>query len=118
MHYTIPKNAQVLVNFWAIGRDPQNWEDPVVFNPERFLGSHFDFKGSDFEFIPFGSGRRICPGLPMAAKHIPLIVAFLIHCFHWSLPDGKDPTDLDMSENYGLTLRKEQPLLLIPKCKT
>ncbi|KAI5601560.1 hypothetical protein POPTR_001G109300v4 [Populus trichocarpa] len=117
MNYTIPKNTQVLVNYWAIGRDPKSWEEPVVFNPERFLSSNLDFKGNDFEFIPFGSGRRICPGLPMAAKHVALIIAYLILFFDWSLPCGKNPTDLDMSENYGLTLRKEQPLLLVPTSK-
>ncbi|KAJ6712420.1 CYTOCHROME P450 FAMILY 76 SUBFAMILY C POLYPEPTIDE 5-RELATED [Salix purpurea] len=117
MNYTIPKNTQVLVNYWAIGRDPKSWEEPVVFNPERFLSSNLDFKGNDFEFIPFGSGRRICPGLPMAAKHVALIIAYLIIFFDWSLPCGKNPVDLDMSESYGLTLRKEQPLLLVPTSK-
>lgn len=117
MNYTIPKNTQVLVNYWAIGRDPKSWEEPVVFNPGRFLSSNLDFKGNDFEFIPFGSGRRICPGLPMAAKHVALIIAYLIIFFDWSLPCGKNPVDLDMSESYGLTLRKEQPLLLVPTSK-
>ncbi|KAJ9147861.1 hypothetical protein P3X46_029977 [Hevea brasiliensis] len=117
MNHTIPKNTQVLVNIWAIGRDPKYWEDPLVFKPERFINSNLDFKGNDFEFIPFGSGRRICPGLPMAIKQVPLIVASLIHFFDWSLPDGKDTTDLDMTEKYGLTLRMQQPLLLIPKVK-
>ncbi|EEF51100.1 (S)-N-methylcoclaurine 3'-hydroxylase isozyme 1 [Ricinus communis] len=117
MNYTIPKNSQVLVNFWAIGRDPKYWKDPLIFKPERFLNSNLDYKGNDFEFIPFGSGRRICPGLPMAAKQVPLIVASLIHFFDWSLPGGKDSIDLDMTEKYGLTLRMEKPLLLIPKIK-
>ncbi|KDP25502.1 hypothetical protein JCGZ_20658 [Jatropha curcas] len=117
MNYTIPKNSQVLVNFWAIGRDPTNWENPSVFNPERFLDLNLDFKGNDFGFIPFGSGRRICPGLPMAAKQVPLIIASLVHFFNWSLPNGKDFTDLNMAENFGLTLRIEQPLILIPKIK-
>lgn len=84
MDYTIPKNAQVTVNAWAIGRDP------------------------------FGAGRRICPGLPMAAKHVPLIVASLIHFFEWSLPHGKDPTELDMAEKYNMTMQKKQPLVLVP----
>ncbi|KAJ8766134.1 hypothetical protein K2173_021651 [Erythroxylum novogranatense] len=117
MNYTIPKNSQVLVNFWAIGRDPKTWKEPTIFDPDRFLYSKLDFKGNDFEFIPFGSGRRICPGLPMAAKQVPLVVAFLIHLFDWSLPPGKNPTKLDMTEKYGLTLRRQQPLLLVPKCR-
>ncbi|XP_065858922.1 (S)-N-methylcoclaurine 3'-hydroxylase isozyme 1-like [Euphorbia lathyris] len=114
MNYTIPKDTQVLVNFWAIGRDPKYWQDPLVFDPERFLNSNLDFKGNDFEFIPFGSGRRICPGLPMAAKQVALIVAYLIHFFQWSLPNGYD---INMTEKYGLTLTMDQPLLLIPKLK-
>lgn len=117
MNYTIPKNSQVLVNVWAIGRDPMNWEDPLVFKPERFLNSALDFKGNDFEFLPFGAGRRICPGLPMAAKQMPIVLASLIHFFDWSLPQGIDPNKLDMSEKFGVTLQKEQPLLLIPKAR-
>ncbi|KDP25503.1 hypothetical protein JCGZ_20659 [Jatropha curcas] len=119
MNYTIPKNSQVMVNFWAIGRDPKIWEDPLEFKPERFLNSNLDFKGNDFEYIPFSSGRRICPGLPMASKQVPLIVACLVHFFDWSLPNGqiRNAGQINMNEKYGLTLMKEQPLLLIPKSK-
>ncbi|XP_034677593.1 (S)-N-methylcoclaurine 3'-hydroxylase isozyme 1-like isoform X1 [Vitis riparia] len=115
MNYTIPKDAQVLVNAWAIGRDPMSWEDPLVFKPERFLNSTVDFQGNNFEFIPFSSGRRICPGLPMAVKLIPLVLASWIHFFDWSLPNGGDPKDIDISEKCSANIRKEQPLLLIPK---
>ncbi|XP_050224660.1 probable (S)-N-methylcoclaurine 3'-hydroxylase isozyme 2 [Mercurialis annua] len=114
MNYTVPKDAQVLVNIYAIGRDPSVWEEPLLFNPSRFLGSNVDFKGNDFELIPFGSGRRICAGMPMAARQLHLILATLIHQFDWSLPDGEDFAELDMSEKFGLTLQKEQPLLLVP----
>lgn len=117
MNYTIPKNSQVMVNVWAIGRDPLKWEDPLLFKPERFLCSKLDFKGNDFEFIPFGAGRRLCPGIPMAAKQVPLVIAFLVHFFDWSLPHGINPNELDMSEKFGVTLQKEQPLLLIPKVR-
>ncbi|KAJ8766214.1 hypothetical protein K2173_021731 [Erythroxylum novogranatense] len=84
MGYTIPKNSQVLVNAWAIGRDPGNWEEPHIFKPERFLDSNMDFKGNDFNYIPFGAGRRICPGLPMAAKHVPLKWAIVGEEFNYS----------------------------------
>ncbi|KAA8521984.1 hypothetical protein F0562_012702 [Nyssa sinensis] len=117
MNYTIPKNAQVVVNIWAIGRDPVIWEEPLKFKPERFLNSTLDFKGNDFEFLPFGAGRRICPGLPMGAKQVSLALASLIHHFDWSLPHGNDPNELDMNEKFGVTLHKEQPLLLIPEVK-
>ncbi|WCJ36607.1 cytochrome P450 family 76 subfamily G polypeptide 1 [Euphorbia peplus] len=117
MNYTIPKDAQLLVNVWAIGRDSSAWEDPLSFKPERFLTSIVDFKGQDFGLIPFGSGRRICPGVPMAVRQLPLILGYLIRCFHWSLLNGEDPNNLDMSEKFSITLQKEQPLCVIPKRK-
>ena len=98
MNYTIPKDSMVLVNFWAISRDPSCWEDPLVYKPERFLvNSSVDYKGNDFQFIPFGAGKRICPGLPMAAKHVPLVVASLVHSFDWTLPNGTDPKRMKYS---------------------
>ncbi|KAL9338452.1 hypothetical protein Peur_070221 [Populus x canadensis] len=115
MDYTIPRDSEVIVNVWAVGRDPSLWEDPLSFKPERFLGSDLDFKGQDFEFLPFGAGRRICPGLPMAAKQVHLIIATSLYYFDWSLPNGEDPAMLDMSEKFGITLQKEQPLLLVPR---
>ncbi|KAJ8771526.1 hypothetical protein K2173_026703 [Erythroxylum novogranatense] len=115
MDYTVPKNSQVIVNVWAIGRDPSVWEDPLSFKPERFIGTSLDFKGQNFELLPFGGGRRICPGLPMAARQVPLILATLIQSFDWSLPNGEDPQDLDMNDKFGLVLRKLRPLLLVPK---
>lgn len=122
MNYRIPKDAQVLVNVWAIGRDPSIWDEPLKFKPERFLNSAaMDFnKGNDFELLPFGAGRRICPGLSMAARHVPSVLASLIHCFDWSLPQAKDDhqqQQLDMNEKFGVTLQKEKPLLLIPKSR-
>ena len=117
MNYTIPKDSLIWVNVWAIGRDPMNWEDPLVFKPERFLNSTVDFKGNNLEFIPFGAGRRICPGLPMAARLLPLALASLIHFFDWSLPNGTTPDELDMNDKFGVTLQKEQPLLIIPEVR-
>ncbi|XP_038687864.1 probable (S)-N-methylcoclaurine 3'-hydroxylase isozyme 2 [Tripterygium wilfordii] len=114
MGYSIPENSQVIVNVWALGRDSMHWKDPLAFKPERFLDSPLNFKGNDFEFLPFGGGRRICPGLPMAAKLVPLVLASLLHFFDWSLPNGANPRELDMNEKFGVTLQKEQPLLLIP----
>ncbi|XP_055821446.1 probable (S)-N-methylcoclaurine 3'-hydroxylase isozyme 2 [Solanum dulcamara] len=117
MSYTIPKDAQILVNVWAISRDPLIWEDPEMFRPQRFLSSDMDFKGNDFEFLPFGAGRRICPGLPMAAIKIPLLLASLVHFFDWELPHGKCLAELDMTEKFGVTLQKKEPLLLIPRVR-
>ncbi|EXC34115.1 Cytochrome P450 76C4 [Morus notabilis] len=117
MDYTFPKDSQVLLNFWAIGRNPSYWEDPLEFKPERFLNSSIDFKGNDFEYFPFGSGRRFCPGMPMVAKQIPLMVASFIHSFDWSLPQGISPNDIDMTEKYGIAMGMKQPLLVVPKAE-
>ncbi|XP_057950579.1 probable (S)-N-methylcoclaurine 3'-hydroxylase isozyme 2 [Malania oleifera] len=117
MNYTIPEDTQVLVNIWSIGRDPEAWEDPASFKPERFLNSELDFKGNDFEFLPFGGGRRICPGWPMAIRQVHLTLAALLHHFEWSLPHNMTPDKLNMNEVCGVTLQKEDPLVLIPKIK-
>ncbi|KAI3797071.1 hypothetical protein L1987_39761 [Smallanthus sonchifolius] len=113
MNYTIPQNAQVWVNVWAICHDPSVWEDPNTFKPERFLGSNIDFTGHDYEFIPFGGGRRMCPGLPSGVKSLQTMLASLIVGYDWSLPNGEDPTKLDMTEKFGVTLQKEKPLELV-----
>uniref|UniRef100_A0A2P2JZC3 Putative S-N-methylcoclaurine 3'-hydroxylase isozyme 2 n=1 Tax=Rhizophora mucronata TaxID=61149 RepID=A0A2P2JZC3_RHIMU len=112
MDYRFHKNSQVLVNVWAIGRDPSVWEDPLSFKPERFLGKSW----ADLELLPaFGGGRRICPGMPMATRQLALILASLLYHFDWSLPNGQDPSSLDMNDKFGITLQKEQPLLLVPR---
>ncbi|XP_006360236.1 geraniol 8-hydroxylase-like [Solanum tuberosum] len=112
--YTIPKDSQVLVNVWAIGRDSSLWEDPLDFKPERFWESEIDFRGRDFELIPFGAGRRICPGLPLAIRMVPVALGSLLNTFNWKLHGGIAPKDLDMEESFGITLAKTQPLLAIP----
>ncbi|KAD4585006.1 hypothetical protein E3N88_22607 [Mikania micrantha] len=113
MGYTIPQNAQVWVNVWAISHDPKVWEDPNTFKPERFLGSNIDYMGHDYEFIPFGGGRRMCPGLPSGVKSLHIILASLIVGYDWALPNGEDPTKLDMTEKFGVTLQKEKPLEIV-----
>ncbi|KAL6322108.1 hypothetical protein AAG906_005045 [Vitis piasezkii] len=112
--FTVPKNSQVLINAWAIGRDPSTWSNPNAFVPERFLGCDIDVKGRDFELIPFGAGRRICLGLPLAHRMVHLILASLLHSYAWKLDDGMKPADMDMNEKLGLTLHKVQPLRAIP----
>lgn len=112
--YVVPKNAQVLVNLWAIGRDPKVWKDPEVFSPDRFLESDIDYKGRDFELLPFGAGRRICPGLTLAYRMLNLMMANFLHFYDWKLEDGMNPRDLDMDEKFGITLQKVKPLQVIP----
>lgn len=117
MNYTIPKDAKVLVNLWAMGRDPNLWDDPLSFKPERFIGSKLDYKGQDFELLPFGSGRRMCPGLPSGMMSLELVLATLIHEFDWVLPNGDDPSKIDMNEKFGIAMKRENPLKLIFKHK-
>lgn len=112
--FTIPKGAQVMVNAWAIGRDSSTWEDPNEFKPERFLGSEIDVKGRSFELIPFGGGRRICPGLPLALRMLHLMLGTLIHSFDWKLEDGKKPKDIDLEDKFGISLQLARPLRAIP----
>ncbi|KAA0036263.1 cytochrome P450 CYP736A12-like protein [Cucumis melo var. makuwa] len=78
--YHIPKKSRIVINAWAIGRDPSTWVDLYKFDPERFLESEVDVKGRDFELIPFGSGRRGCVGIQLALVVVRLVVAQLLHC--------------------------------------
>uniref|UniRef100_A0A7N2LVF0 Cytochrome P450 n=2 Tax=Quercus lobata TaxID=97700 RepID=A0A7N2LVF0_QUELO len=82
--------------------------------PERFLEQGINFKGQDFELIPFGAGRRICPGLPLGNRMVHLMLASLVHYFAWELPDEITPEDMDMGELFGLTLHRAKPLKAIP----
>ncbi|XP_023736082.1 7-ethoxycoumarin O-deethylase [Lactuca sativa] len=111
--YTIPKGTQVLVNAWAIGRDQSIWEDALEFKPERFMTSDIDVRGQDFELIPFGAGRRICPGLPLATHMIPMMLGSLLNNFDWVLDNGKSG-ELDMTERFGITIQKAYPLCATP----
>ncbi|WVZ25743.1 hypothetical protein V8G54_004287 [Vigna mungo] len=102
--YTIPKGAQVFLNVWTIQRDPDIWEDALEFRPERFLSDDgkLDYWGNKFEYLPFGSGRRICAGLPLAEKMIMFMLASFLHYFQWRLPSGKV---LEFSGKFGATSR-------------
>lgn len=112
--FTVPKDSQVLVNVWALGRDSSLWENPASFEPERFLGKEIDIKGRDFELLPFGAGRRICPALPLAMRMLPMMLGSLLSCFEWRLEDGVEPETMDMSDKFGITLQKDKPLRAIP----
>ncbi|XP_043697374.1 geraniol 8-hydroxylase-like [Telopea speciosissima] len=112
--FMVPKASKVMVNAWAIQRDPMVWDNPLEFQPERFLRSgrdEYDFNGKDFRYIPFGSGRRVCVGIPMAERMVPYLLASVLHSFQWKLPNG---VELDMSDKFGLELKKARPLFAIP----
>ncbi|XVE56698.1 hypothetical protein DITRI_Ditri04bG0031600 [Diplodiscus trichospermus] len=112
--YDIPSNTTVMVNVWAIQRDPNWWENPEEFIPERFENNPVDFHGQDFQLIPFGCGRRSCPGLPFAVASIQYMIANLLHWFDWKLPAGETAENLDMSEVFGLNIGKKFPLCVLP----
>ncbi|KAK7307501.1 hypothetical protein VNO77_40628 [Canavalia gladiata] len=113
--YFVPKRTRVMINAWAIGRDKNSWEEPESFKPSRFQKPGVpDFKGSNFEFIPFGSGRRSCPGMQLGLYTLELTVAHLLHCFTWELPDGMKPSEMDMGDVFGLTAPRATRLVAVP----
>ncbi|XP_075505262.1 trimethyltridecatetraene synthase-like [Primulina tabacum] len=111
--YDVAKGTQVLVNVWTIGRDPSLWENPTEFCPDRFIGKSIDVKGHDFELLPFGSGRRMCPGYSLGLKVIQNSLANLLHGFNWRLPDKMLPEDLNMEEIFGLSTPRKIPLVVV-----
>ncbi|GLT61431.1 hypothetical protein SLA2020_341360 [Shorea laevis] len=108
--YDIPKGTRILLNVWRIGRDPSVWNKPEEFWPERFIGKAIDVKGHDYELLPFGSGRRMCPGYALGIKLIQLSLANLLHGFSWKLPPTMTKDDLNMEEIFGLSTPKKVPL--------
>lgn len=113
--YKITPGTRLIVNVWKIQRDPRIWEDPESFNPDRFLMSDVDVKGKDFGLIPFGSGRRSCPGASLALQVLHLTLARILHAFEFSKPINDQP--IDLTESPGLTIPKATPLevLIAPR---
>ncbi|XP_051133613.1 salviol synthase-like [Andrographis paniculata] len=115
--YKVPSKSRVMVNAWAIGRDPRYWKEPHSFIPERFLDNPVDYKANNFELLPFGGGRRICAGISFGLANVELPLAMFLYHFDWVLPDGMKPEDLDMSETSGITASRKYPLYVIPRVK-
>nr|GMC51381.1 cytochrome P450 CYP736A12-like [Ipomoea batatas] len=114
--YYIPKKSRVIVNAWAIGRDSNIWPNINAddFSPERFIDSDVNILGHDFVLLPFGYGKRMCPGAKLGLLNVKLIVSHLVHGFNWELPNGKSPNEMDMDEAFGLVTAKSKHLLAIP----
>ncbi|KAJ0961516.1 hypothetical protein J5N97_001689 [Dioscorea zingiberensis] len=109
--YHIPANTRLLINVWAIGRDPDVWVRPLEFYPERFLvgekAANIEPHGTDFELIPFGAGRRVCVGKQAGMIFVQYFLGVLVHAFDWQLPEGEK---IDMKETPGVVVPKAVPL--------
>ncbi|XP_016192087.1 cytochrome P450 CYP736A12-like [Arachis ipaensis] len=113
--YRIREKTLIIINLWAIGRDPKAWSNNAEeYYPERFITNNRDYRGYNFEFIPFGAGSRICPGIHLGLTTVKLVVAQLVHCFNWELPWNMTPDELDMNEKYGLSSPRAKNLLAVP----
>uniref|UniRef100_A0A0D3AXR4 Uncharacterized protein n=2 Tax=Brassica oleracea TaxID=3712 RepID=A0A0D3AXR4_BRAOL len=112
--YDIPKKTWIRANIWAVHMNPSVWKDPEAFIPERFMDNEIDYRGLNFELLPFSSGRRMCPGMDMGLALVHLTLINLLYRFDWKLPDGMKAEDVDLGESYGLVCPKKTPLELIP----
>ncbi|XP_071724913.1 tryptamine 5-hydroxylase-like [Rutidosis leptorrhynchoides] len=113
--YEIPAKTRVLINAYAIGRDPESWQNPLQYDPRRFLEkNNVEFKDQDFRFLPFGGGRRGCPGFAFGVATVEIALARLLYHFDWALPRGVGIEDIDLDEIFGLATRKRSALVLIP----
>jgi 4-hydroxyphenylacetaldehyde oxime monooxygenase len=110
--YNVSPGTRLFVNVWAIGRDPNIWSNPEELLP--FEDSHTDFRGSNFELLPFGSGRRACPGGALGVANVELALANLLYSFDWHLPEGIKEEDMDMEETGQPVYRKKVSLCLVP----
>ncbi|PSS15640.1 Cytochrome P450 93A3 like [Actinidia chinensis var. chinensis] len=121
MGYHVPAKTRLFVNVWAIGRDPNHWQDPLEFRPERFVSedgsgkNQLDVRGQHFHLLPFGSGRRGCPGTSLALQVVQTSLAAIVQCFDWKVSDGRNTNgSVNMEEGLGLTLPRAHPLVCVP----
>lgn len=111
--YDIPKGSNVHINVWAVARDPTTWKNPLEFRPERFLEEDVDMKGHDYRLLPFGAGRRACPGAQLGLNLMTSMLGHLLHHFSWAPANGLSPGEIDMSENPGIVTYMRTPLEVV-----
>jgi len=111
--FQVTEGTRVVINVWAMARSPKYWLDAEKFRPERFEDGMLDFKGSRFKYLPFGAGRRRCPGDTFGLAALELIIARLLYYIDWSLPAGMQPDDIDMEMIVGATARRKNQLQLV-----
>ena len=107
--FDIPQGTMLFVNLWSLHRDANLWKDPTRFMPERFEGKE---RGEDYNMIPFGTGRRACPGDKLAKRVIGMTLGALIQCFEWKRIGEEE---IDMMEGEGITMPKAEPLIALCK---
>lgn len=112
--YDIPVKMKVIINAWACSTDPEHWNDAEIFKPERFENTSVDFMGTNYHFIPFGSGRRMCPGITFGMITVEFFLAQMLYYFNWKLPNELNSEDIDMAEVDGVIAAKKVHLHLIP----
>nr|XP_043637593.1 cytochrome P450 93A3-like [Erigeron canadensis] len=115
--YKIPAKTTIFFNVWSLGRDPTYWESPLEFRPERFAEKQMDVKGQNFQLLPFGSGRRMCPGTSLALMVIHVTLGSMIQCFEWKAGWDGNQTSVDMEEGTGITIPRANPLVCIPAAR-
>ncbi|KAL0395276.1 UNVERIFIED_CONTAM: Trimethyltridecatetraene synthase [Sesamum latifolium] len=111
--YDVAKGTTVIINTWGLGRDPNSWDSPLEFLPERFLNKGIDITGSNFAMLPFGSGWRRCLGYDLGLKIVRTTLANLLHGFELILIEGMKPKDVSLEEVYALTTHPKEPLTII-----
>nr|XP_009794145.1 PREDICTED: cytochrome P450 93A3-like [Nicotiana sylvestris] len=117
--YAIPAKTRLFVNIWSINRNQDYWENPLEFQPERFLSEEksakvqLDVRGQHYEFLPFGSGRRGCPGTSLALKLVHTTLAAMIQCFQWKVNREGNDKMVDMEEG-PITIPRAHPLICVP----
>ncbi|KAD3337066.1 hypothetical protein E3N88_32586 [Mikania micrantha] len=112
--YHIPANTITFINLWSLGRDPTYWERPLEFRPERFEEKQIDVRGQNFHFLPFGSGKRMCPGVSLGLMFVYTILGSMIQCFTWKAGKYGNLTSVDMEEGTGIALTRANPLVCVP----